>query len=113
MLVIGDWLFVLDQVMCLMSAVKTKDPRIRHQIICTTPDYTLLSDTLRGIKESWPSMTNFIPIKWNTSRVAVNNCEVDIFVFDIFMIFEQFYLGLFMEFPSEILDFVYWIVLFS
>ena len=37
-------------------------------------------------------MTNFIRIKWNTSRVAVNNCEEDIFVFDIFMIFEQFYL---------------------
>ena len=42
-------------------------------------------------------MTNFIPIKWNTSRVAVNNCEEVIFVFDIFMIFEQFYLDFYLN----------------
>ena len=42
-------LFVLDQVMCLWCTAKTKDPRICHQIICTTPDYTPLTDILSSL----------------------------------------------------------------
>ena len=37
-------------------------------------------------------MRNCIPIKWNSWRITFNKYEENIFVFDIFMIFEQFYL---------------------
>ena len=42
-------LFVLDQAMCLWCTARTKDPRTCHQITCTTPDYSPLSDILSSL----------------------------------------------------------------